>query len=130
MASKEWLDKFTFSKLEIFLPPLNTKYKYIVETDAMSLSNKLGNVSYILTKAPHVSCNYHEKDGHILNCKDSLTPYYTDNCQRKIKPICVNMPGDFKGPLYPVVAASWKLRIKSKVEYPLFFSSTRFYVKA
>ena len=73
---------------------------------------------------------YHENDGHALNCIDSLTLYYTDNCQKKIKPICVNVRGDFKGPLYSVVTASWKLKIKSKVECPLIFSSTRFYVKA
>ena len=121
---------FFIKKFEIFLPPSNTKYKYIVEADAMPLINKLGNVSYIFTKEPHVSLNYHENDGHILNCKDSLTPYYTDNCQQKVKPICVNRPGDFRGPLFPVATASWKLKIKSKVEHPLIFSTTRFYVKA
>ena len=121
---------FFIKKFEIFLPPSNTKYKYIVEADAMPLINKLGNVSYIFAKEPHVSLNYFENDGHILNCKDSLTPYYTDNCQLKIKPICVNRPGDFRGPLFPVATASWKLKIKSKVEHPLIFSTTRFYVKA
>ena len=121
---------FFMKKFEIFLPPSNRKYKYIVESDTMPLNNKLGNISYIFTKAPHVSCTYHENDGHILNCKDSLTPYHTDNCQQKIKPVCVNRPGDFKGPLFPVATALWKLKIKSKVEHPLIFTTTRFYVKA
>lgn len=74
-------------KLDIFLPPLNKKYKFIVERGATSLNNKLGNVSYIFTKVIYVSCNYYENHGHILNCKDPLTRYYNDNCQGKIKSI-------------------------------------------
>lgn len=67
MPNKKWLIKngwvnvhskepFFIKKLEIFLPPSNAKHKYIVETDAMSLSNELGNVSFIFTKVPYVSC--------------------------------------------------------------------------
>uniref|UniRef100_A0A7M5UYW8 Uncharacterized protein n=1 Tax=Clytia hemisphaerica TaxID=252671 RepID=A0A7M5UYW8_9CNID len=136
MIDHGWIKKgekgpFYIKKFEVFLPPHKTdaRVPFRVESEITAIKDSMNGKQYKFDRPIKFQLRYDENHIWPQSCKEKIEPYSTCWNKRRF-PICIKRSDILPGPFYPTTNALWKLKIRSKYEFPKIHHTTPFYLQA